>query len=39
MTINEILRGPTWTCQWRCPLLGEVHRTRSRPPLWPTVPR
>jgi hypothetical protein len=30
MTIDDILRGFTWTCQWRCPFLGEVNRTRKQ---------
>src|SRR5919106_4043240 len=30
MTIDEILRSPMWVCQWRCPFLGEVNRTRKQ---------
>jgi hypothetical protein len=30
MTIDEILRSPTWTCQWRCPFMGEVNRVRKQ---------
>ena len=30
MTIDEILRGLMWVCQWRCPFLGEVNRTRKQ---------
>ena len=25
MTIDDLLRAPAWTCQWRCPFLGEVN--------------
>jgi hypothetical protein len=30
MTIDELLNSPTWTCQWRCPFLGEVNRTHQQ---------
>jgi hypothetical protein len=30
MTIDDILKGPTWTCQWRCPFMGEVNQTRKQ---------
>jgi hypothetical protein len=30
MTIYDILKGSTWTCQWRCPFMGEVNRTRKQ---------
>jgi hypothetical protein len=30
MTIDEFVRGPTWVCQWRCPYMGEVNRTRQQ---------
>jgi hypothetical protein len=30
MTINEILRSPTWVCQWRCPYMGEMNRSRKQ---------
>jgi hypothetical protein len=30
MTIHEFLKGPAWVCQWRCPFMGEVNRTRKQ---------
>ncbi|MDQ3830927.1 MAG: hypothetical protein M3361_16815 [Candidatus Tectomicrobia bacterium] len=30
MTIHDLLKGPRWTCQWRCPFLGEMNRTRKQ---------
>jgi hypothetical protein len=30
ITIDEFLRRPTWVCQWRCPFMGEVNRTRNQ---------
>jgi hypothetical protein len=30
MTINDVLKGATWVCQWRCPFMGEVNRTRKQ---------
>ena len=30
MIIDEFVRGPSWVCQWRCPFLGEVNRTRKQ---------
>ena len=30
MAIDEFLRRPTWVCQWRCPFMGEVNRTRNQ---------
>jgi hypothetical protein len=30
MTIDELLKSPTWTCQWRCPFMGELNRTRKQ---------
>ena len=30
MLIDESLRGPAWTCQWRCPFLGEMNRVRQQ---------
>jgi hypothetical protein len=30
MTIHDLLKGPSWTCQWRCPFMGEVNRTRKQ---------
>ena len=36
MTLHDLLQGPRWTCQWRCPLMGEVNRTRQ-PELPPGI--
>ena len=30
MTIEDSLKGAPWVCQWRCPFLGEVNRTRKQ---------
>ena len=30
MTIHKLLKGPSWTCQWRYPFMGEVNRTRKQ---------
>jgi hypothetical protein len=30
MLIDEIVNGPAWMCQWRCPWTSEVHRTRQQ---------
>jgi hypothetical protein len=30
MTIKDLLRGPAWMCQWRCPSRGKVNRTRQQ---------
>src|SRR2546430_10475131 len=29
MMIDEILRSPRWVCEWRCPYMGEVNRSRK----------
>jgi hypothetical protein len=30
MTIDDLMKAPAWTCQWTCPYLGEVNRTRQQ---------
>ena len=30
MTLEDLLSSPSWMCQWRCPFMGEVNRTRKQ---------
>ena len=30
MTIDDMLKSSRWVCQWRCPFMGELNRSRKQ---------
>ena len=30
MTIDDMLKNSMWVCQWRCPFMGELNRSRKQ---------